>query len=51
METDRRYDLRPLVIAVENRITIFLRVLMRQRMDKLPIVKSLVKSEVHSYKL
>ena len=24
---------------------------MRQRMDKLPIVKSLVKSEVHSYKL
>ena len=23
METDRQYDLRPLVIAVENRITIF----------------------------
>ena len=51
METDRQYDLRPLVIAVENRITIFLCVLMRQRMDKLPIVKTLVKSEVHSYKL
>ena len=35
---------------MENRIIIFLCVLMRQRTDKLPIVKSL-QSEVHSYKL
>ena len=50
MERDRLYDLRPLV-QLKIGLQFFLCVLMRQRTDKMPIVKSLVKSEVHSYKL